>query len=74
MVEIRSAFPISDSQRAAVVSRMEKRTGKKMAVRTEVDARLLGGVIVKVGNKVLDDSVRTKIGNFKKELMKTQSI
>lgn len=74
VVEIRSASPISDGQRAAIVSRMEKRTGKKMAVRSEVDARLLGGVIVKVGNKVLDDSVRTKIGNFKKELMKTQSI
>jgi F0F1-type ATP synthase delta subunit len=43
-------------------------------VRTEVDASLLGGVIVKIGNKIIDDSLRTKIGNFKKELTKIQSI
>jgi len=74
VVEIRSALPMGEGQRGAIVSRIEKMTGKKMAVRSEVDARILGGVIVKVGNKVMDDCVRTKIGNFKKELTKIHSI
>ena len=74
VVEIRSASIMGEGQRNAIVSRIEKMTGKKMAVRSEVDERLLGGVIVKVGNRFIDDSVRTKIGNFKKELTKTQSI
>lgn len=74
IVEIRSAAPLDEGRRSAIVSRMEKITGKKMVVRSQVDAAILGGVVVKVGNKVIDDSVRTKISDFRKELTKTQSI
>ncbi len=74
VAEIRSAAPLKPEHRAAIVSRIEKLSGKKMVVTTEVDESLLGGVIVKVGNKVIDDSARTKLSNFKKELTKIQSI
>jgi F-type H+-transporting ATPase subunit delta len=74
VAEIRTASPLSDRQRDAIVSRVERISGKKMVVRTEIDASLLGGVLVKLGNKVIDDTVRTKLGNFKKELTKIQSI
>ena len=74
VVEICSAVALSDMHRAAIVARLERVSGKKMQVRTQVDPSLLGGVIVKVGNKVIDDSARTKLGNFKKELAKIQSI
>ncbi len=74
VAEIRSAAPLKPEQQAAIVSRIEKISGKKMTVRAEVDESLIGGVVVKIGNKVIDDSARTKIGNFKKELTKIQSI
>jgi len=74
IAEIRSAAPLKPEQRAAIVSRIEKISGKKMVVEATVDESLIGGVIVKVGNKVIDDSARTKLGNLKKELTKIQSI
>jgi F-type H+-transporting ATPase subunit delta len=74
IAEIRSASALSEAQRAAIVSRIERIAGKKMVVRAEVDPSLLGGVVVKVGNRVIDDSAAAKIQNFKKELTKTQSI
>lgn len=74
VVEISSATPMDQAQRAAIVLRIERLSGKKMVVRSDVDASLLGGVIVKIGNRVIDDSVKTKISNFKKELTKVQSI
>lgn len=74
VAEIRSAAPIKPAHRAEIVSRIEKISGKKMVVLEEVDESLIGGVIVKVGNRVFDDSVRAKINNFKKELTKIQSI
>ena len=74
VAEIRSAVALKPEHRAAIVSRIEKISGKKMVVETKIDESLIGGVIVKVGNKVIDDSARTKLGNFKKELTKIQSI
>jgi F-type H+-transporting ATPase subunit delta len=74
VAEIRSAAPLKAGQRDAIVSGIERIAGKKMVVRTEVDVSLLGGVIVQVGHKIMDDSAHTKIANFKKELTKTQSI
>ena len=74
VVEIRSAMPLKPEHQAAIVSRIEKISGKKMTVHAQVDESLIGGVVVKIGNKVIDDSTRTKIGNFKKELTKIQSI
>ena len=73
VVEIRSAVSLSDTQRAAIVARLERISGKKMQVRATVDPTLLGGAVVKVGNKVIDDSAQTKIGNFKKELTNNYS-
>lgn len=74
VAQIRSAVPLSASHHAALLARIEQLSGKKMVVRSEVDASLLGGVQVAIGNKVLDDSVWTKLGNFKKELTKIQSV
>ena len=74
VAEIRSAVPLSEAHRTAIVSRIERLSGKKMVVRAQVDASLLGGVVVKVGNKIMDDSVWTKIDHFKKELTKIGSI
>ncbi len=45
-----------------------------MTVRNKVDPALIGGVMIKMRNKIIDDTVRTKIDLFKKELTKVQSI
>ena len=74
VLEIRTASALSDMQRSSLVARAERLSGKKMVVHTEVDPTIFGGVILKMGNKVIDDSVRAKLGNFKKELTASQSI
>ena len=74
IAEIRSASPLTEAHRQAIVSRIERIAGKKMVVWSEVDPSLLGGVRVKIGNKVIDDTVKNKLQIFKKELTKIQSI
>ncbi|HQQ63402.1 MAG TPA: F0F1 ATP synthase subunit delta [Pseudomonadales bacterium] len=60
-VEIRSAFPMDD----AVAARLQQALGKKWQCRvelqTEVDASLLGGVVIKAGDTVIDASVRGRM-------------
>lgn len=58
---VHSAFPIDDTQVKALVQELEARFGTKLTARVEVDASLIGGVRVTVGDQVLDASVRGKL-------------
>jgi F-type H+-transporting ATPase subunit delta len=71
VAEIRSAAPLKDEHRAAIVSRIEAIARKKMVVRSCVDASLLGGVVVRIGSRLIDDSAANKINLIRKELTKT---
>lgn len=59
--EITSAFPISDAQVSELVVSLEKKFGRKLNPSVVVDAALIGGVRVVVGDQVLDTSVRAKL-------------
>lgn len=72
--EIRSASALEPEAQARIVQRLEKIAGYKITVKNVVDPSLIGGVVVHVRNKVIDDSVSSKIRMMKKELTKIQSI
>ena len=59
--EVTSAAPLSDSQLKAVAESLRESTGVKVAVETKVDPRLLGGLVVRVGSRMVDSSLRTKL-------------
>jgi len=48
---------LNDSLKASI--------SKHVQIRTRVDPNLLGGLIVKVGSKMIDSSLRTKLNNLK---------
>ncbi len=56
-----SAFPIDDTQVAALLKELEARFATRLTARVEVDPSLIGGVRVAVGDQVLDASVRGKL-------------
>lgn len=58
---VHSAFPIDDTQVAALLQQLETRFGTRLTARVEVDPSLIGGVRVAVGDQVLDASVRGKL-------------
>ena len=66
---IYSAFPISDAQVADIVVPLEKRFGRKLTAKVEVDADLIGGVRVVVGDQVLDTSVKARLERMKTALL-----
>lgn len=59
--DIVSAFPMADAQVAELVGALEKKFGIKLRAKVAVDASLIGGVRVTVGDEVLDSSVRTRL-------------
>ena len=60
-VEITSAFPLDDSQTNELVAALERKFGRKLYAKVAVDPSLIGGVSVKVGDEVLDTSVRARL-------------
>lgn len=66
---IYSAFAISDAQVAEIVGPLEKRFGRKLEAKIEVDADLIGGVRVVVGDEVLDTSVKARLERMKSALL-----
>ncbi len=56
-----SAFPLDDAQLKNIMPPLEAHFGSKLAPRVEVDAALIGGIRVAVGDQVLDASVSGKL-------------
>jgi len=61
---ITSAQPLTDSQRADIVGALERRYGKKVEAELDVDASLLGGARVQVGDQVIHASVRDALAQM----------
>lgn len=66
--EIQSAFEIPDAQLQDLVSRLEKKFGRKVRARVTLDKELIGGVRVVVGDKVIDGSARAQLGALENAL------
>lgn len=62
---IHSAFPIEGQALADTVATLEKRFGRKLNARVEIDAELIGGIRVVVGDEVLDTSVKARLEQMK---------
>ena len=58
---VTSAYPLDDAQLKNLMSQLESHFGSKLQLRVEVDAALIGGIKVAVGDQVLDASVRGKL-------------
>ena len=60
-VEIVSARPLRDDEKAAIVESLGKQLGAKVEAETSVDESLIGGFVVRVGSRQFDASVKAKL-------------
>jgi F-type H+-transporting ATPase subunit delta len=63
--EVTSAEPLADRHLAALKDALKSALGKDVALEAKVDPALIGGLIVKVGSRMLDGSLRTKLNSLK---------
>jgi len=62
--EVTSATPLSDDQQDRIAELLRVRFGRNIKLNTSVDESLIGGLIVKVGSKMIDTSIRAKLANL----------
>ncbi|MBN1344222.1 MAG: ATP synthase F1 subunit delta [Phycisphaerae bacterium] len=68
-VQIRSAVPLADNLREEIRSRVASATGKEPILFEEVDPSLIGGLVVKVGDRQFDGSLKRKLARLREELV-----
>jgi len=67
--EITSARELPDSERVAFQTNLERLTGRRVKVNYAINKEIIGGVVTRIGSKVYDGSVKTKLENLKEELI-----
>ena len=65
------AEALNDKNKASVQSALDSATGKKVTLIEKVDPSIIGGLIVKMGSKMVDSSVRTKLNSIKLAMKET---
>jgi F-type H+-transporting ATPase subunit delta len=66
-----TAVPLDEASRAQLASRLERYVGQKVEMQTSVDPSIIGGVVVRVGDTLLDGSVRGRLEALRRRLAAT---
>jgi len=69
---VKTAVPMLENEFEALKNNLEKKYDKKIIMTTQVDKTILGGVFVRVGNDVIDGTVRSKINEMKDIMLKRE--
>jgi F-type H+-transporting ATPase subunit delta len=68
--KVRSAIFLDDATQERLRQTMEKLTGSTVVMEVEEDPSIIGGIVARVGDLVLDGSVRTQINSLRESLIK----
>lgn len=63
-VVVTSAFDLSEPQKQKITAALKKRMGREIRLSCETDRELLGGIIIRAGDKVIDGSARTHLSEL----------
>lgn len=62
--EVTSAHPLKPEHEASVRAALKEVVGRDVALETKVDPSIIGGLVVMVGSRMIDNSIRTKLANI----------
>ena len=70
---VTSAFPLSDAQKEQVQAKLLETTKYiSFEMNYDVDSSLIGGMVIRIGDRVVDSSIRSKLQSLSRELSKIQ--
>jgi F-type H+-transporting ATPase subunit delta len=67
--EVTSAAPLTEAQYTRLTATLERLTGRKISLARKVDPTLIGGVVTRIGDKVYDGSVKTRLAELRNALL-----
>ena len=67
-VEVASAYPLADAESATIEAAIRSRVGKDCRVESSVDDSLIGGAVIRIGDAVIDLSMRGRLAALEQQL------
>lgn len=67
--EVRTAVELDDATREAIVQGLREQTGKSVEIETAVDEELIGGVVIRIGDRLIDGSTRGRLRGLREQLI-----
>ncbi|MDB5272956.1 MAG: synthase subunit delta [Chitinophagaceae bacterium] len=68
LAEVTTAYPLQDDQRAQFINLVTKKTGKKVELTETVKPSIMGGYILQIGDRMIDESIQRKLTRLKSKL------
>ena len=68
VAEVRTAIDLDDSQKDELAKALSTATGKKVEVKVILDPSVIGGVVAKVGDTIIDGSIRRRLDQLKEQV------
>lgn len=72
LAEVRTAVPLDDDQRERLREVLNRATGKRVDLKVVVDPAVVGGVYAKVGDQVIDATIRRRLEELKEQLARVR--
>ena len=73
IAQVTTAQELSNSQKSAVEARLLETSGyREMEMHFNTDSSLIGGMVIRIGDRVVDSSIRTKLDSLTKQLLQIQ--
>ena len=69
-VEVTSAVALDEQTVRGIGDRIAEQTGRKVELSAKVEPDILGGIVVRVGNQVLDASIRNRLDSLRKQVVR----
>jgi len=66
---VRTAVPLEEARLRALSEQLSTETGGTVALESEVDEAMLGGVVLRIGDRLLDGSVRSSLRRLRRQLL-----
>jgi F-type H+-transporting ATPase subunit delta len=67
-VQVTSAVELDESTVASIGDRIGEQTGRKVQLTSKVDPDILGGIVLRVGNSILDASIKHRLDQLRKHV------
>jgi ATP synthase F1 delta subunit len=70
-VEVTSAVVLDEQTVSSIGERIAAQTGRRIELSAKVEPDILGGIVVRVGNQVLDASIRNRLDSLRRQVVRT---
>ena len=68
ILDVKATFTkeLTDEQKKKLIDKLSQKTGKEINLKIKIDKDILGGGIIKIGDKIIDGSIRRELDNWRK--------